>query len=245
MSKVWQRYAERIDALSLRERVWIFAAAMLLVVAFAYELFIDAESVRQKRLTASIAQRQSEMRAQQAQIEMLIQARQKDPDRENRVRLENLRSRLGELNQRIAAEERKFTAPDQMQAVVSELVARNRGVRLVDLKTLSATSVADLRVAEAPGRATAEVVGQVADVAAQKLAPLAATGVSGKLVFRHGMEVTVSGTYLELLAYLGDLERLPTQLYWGALELAVDEYPRVTMKLTLYTLSLDRAWMSV
>jgi MSHA biogenesis protein MshJ len=59
------------------------------------------------------------------------------------------------------------------------------------------------------------------------------------------LELTVSGTYLDLLDYLGELEKLPTQLYWSALELDATRYPKHTMKVTVYTLSLDPAWLSV
>jgi MSHA biogenesis protein MshJ len=48
-----------------------------------------------------------------------------------------------------------------------------------------------------------------------------------------------------LLAYVRDLEQLPTQLYWASLELDAADYPKVAMKLTVYTLSLDRAWLNV
>jgi MSHA biogenesis protein MshJ len=234
MRQAWQRLADRVDALSLRERVWIFAAAMLLVVAFAYEFFIDAELTREKRMSASVAQQQSEMRRLEQQITGLVQARQRDPDRELRERLERLKRNLSDVEARIAEQERKFTAPEQMHRVVEELLARNRGVGLVQLNSLPVQSIADLRAAGAPA----------AKPSAQPAAAAEGTD-SGRLVYRHGLDITVTGTYLELLAYLSDLERLPTQLYWGALELNVVEHPRITLKLTIYTLSLDRAWMSV
>jgi MSHA biogenesis protein MshJ len=66
-----------------------------------------------------------------------------------------------------------------------------------------------------------------------------------RLVYRHGIEITVTGAYLDLLGYLADLERLPTQLYWSSLEIDASRYPRHTMRLVVYTLSLDRAWLNV
>jgi MSHA biogenesis protein MshJ len=64
-------------------------------------------------------------------------------------------------------------------------------------------------------------------------------------IYRHGVEITLSGSYLDLLAYLRDLEKLPSQMYWGRLELAVAAHPTVTMKLSVYTMSLDLAWLIV
>jgi len=64
-------------------------------------------------------------------------------------------------------------------------------------------------------------------------------------VFRHGVELTLAGSYLDLYAYLSALEGLQTQLYWGRAEMSVAEYPVATLKLTVYTLSFDQAWLVV
>jgi MSHA biogenesis protein MshJ len=94
------------------------------------------------------------------------------------------------------------------------------------------------------------VLGRARGVELVEMKTLAVSTIASKeakerLFFRHGLEVTVSGSYLDLLAYLRDLEALPTQLYWGALNIDASKYPRVLMKLTVYTLSLDRAWLNV
>jgi MSHA biogenesis protein MshJ len=94
------------------------------------------------------------------------------------------------------------------------------------------------------------VLGRARGVELVEMKTLAVSTIASKeakerLIYRHGLEVTVSGSYLDLLAYLRDLEALPTQLYWGALNIDASKYPRVLMKLTVYTLSLDRAWLNV
>ncbi len=72
-----------------------------------------------------------------------------------------------------------------------------------------------------------------------------AAGQSGRRVFRHGIELTVAGSYLDLYAYLAALEQIPTQLYWGRVEMSVAAYPVATLKMTVYTLSFDQAWLVV
>ena len=64
------------------------------------------------------------------------------------------------------------------------------------------------------------------------------------LPLTHGVEVVVEGRYLDLVAYLERLERQPWDLFWGSTQLYAD-YPRSRLKLTLYTLSLERAWLIV
>jgi hypothetical protein len=38
---------------------------------------------------------------------------------------------------------------------------------------------------------------------------------------------------------------MSTQLYWGKVEMSVSAYPVTTLKLTVYTLSFDKAWLVV
>lgn len=224
MSELWKRYAGRFDALSLRERVSVFAAAIVALLAFAYVFMIEPELLQQRRLSTAINQKHTEMKTLEAQVTKMVGTRTQDPDRAERERLAGLRTELSALELRIAAEERRFTAPAQMRGVVQGLLSRNRGIALVELKTLATTTIAP------PTKPGAK--------------PPAKPG-SERLVYRHGLELTVSGSYLELLAYVRELERLPTQLYWGALELDATAYPKVALKLTLYTLSLDPTWLSV
>jgi len=228
VKKLWQTYAARLDAMTLRERTIIFAALASVVVVFSYTLWIEGEFSKSRRLTFEIAQRQAEMKAVQDQVGRLAAARGADPDRTNRERLSALQQQLAQIEASIAAEERKFTAPDKMRGVLEELLAKNRRVNLVSLKTLPMTSIAEDGAAAKPPAG----------------APAAKPAPAGRLIYRHGVELTVSGSYLDILGYLQELDRLPTQLYWGDLGLE-GQYPTITVKVVVYTMSLDRAWLSV
>jgi MSHA biogenesis protein MshJ len=70
-------------------------------------------------------------------------------------------------------------------------------------------------------------------------------GRPADLLYRHGVEVTVRGNYLDMVDYMSALEAMPTRLFWGQAQLDVEEYPASRMTLTLYTLSLDRNWMKL
>lgn len=237
MNELWKRYAGRIDALSLRERIMVFSAAMVAVLALGFELMVAPEIAKQKRLSIAMTQKNAEMRAFEAQLAKLLATRQQDPDRAERERLAKLKGELGALEARVSAEERKFTAPAQMRTVVEGLLRRARGVQLVEMKTLAASTVSSSRAgAKPPAKPPAE---KVADRPAERPAG------AERLIYRHGLELTVSGSYLDLLAYARELEQMPSQLYWGVLHVDAAGYPRVVMKLTVYTLSLDPTWLSV
>ena len=230
MKNAWSKLAARVDAMSLRERVIIFAALATFLGVVVYSFGIDAEFAKSKRLRDEIAQRQGEIKALQDQVAKTASARGADPDRANRERLGEAKAQSARIESRIAEEQRKFTAPDKMRLVLEELLAKNRRVTLLSLKTVPVSSITEERAAADNGPA-----GQV---------PKPATPPAGRLIYRHGIELSLAGGYLDLLAYLGDLERLPTQLYWSALSLE-SQYPVVTMKVTVFTLSLDPAWLSV
>lgn len=232
MKRLWLRYVEKMDGASLRERVMIFAASAAVLIALLNTLLIDPQLVKQRRLSREVAQRQGEMRTMQEQLQALALARQADPDQENRRQLDALKRQVSEIEAKLVEEQRKFAPPEQVGVLLGEMLSRNRKLQLVDMRTLP---VATLAANAADADKT-----PVQKPAAAKPVP---TG--GGQIYRHGVEITVSGSYLDLLAYLKDLEKLPSQLYWGRLELSVSAYPQVTLKLSVYTLSLNLAWLVV
>jgi len=48
-----------------------------------------------------------------------------------------------------------------------------------------------------------------------------------------------------MLNYLAALEKMPAQMFWGEISFSVDKYPDAVLTLTLYTLSLDKTWLTV
>jgi MSHA biogenesis protein MshJ len=210
-----RRYAERIDALTLRERVLIFIAAALVLIAFVHLVFIAPLMAKDKRLSREVARKQAELAVVQAQLQVMARSSEMHPNDAKRAKLEDLKRRLAQLDARIEDAASQFTSPQRMRAVLQQILARNPRLHLVGLKSLPVDRFAD------SGDATQ------------------------RPIFRHALELTVSGAYLDLYAYLRELERLPTRLYWGKADLAAGDYPKVVLKLTVYTLSFDPSWMSV
>jgi MSHA biogenesis protein MshJ len=63
----------------------------------------------------------------------------------------------------------------------------------------------------------------------------------GAELYRHGLELTLRGSYFELMQYLHDLERMPARLLWGAVDLQVEKYPEVRLTVHIHTLSTKRS----
>jgi len=233
VKRLWQKYVEKMDGASLRERALVFAASATVLIALLNTLLIDPQLATQRRLSREVAQRQVEMRTLQEQLQAVALARQADPDREIRFKLDALKLKVSEIEARLLEEQRKFAPPEQVGVLLGEMLSRNRKLQLVDMRTLPVASFAG-------NAAEAEKAPPQKPAAAKPAAP-----AGGGQIYRHGVEITVSGSYLDLLAYLKDLEKLPSQLYWGKLDLAVSAHPQVTLKLSVYTLSLNLAWLVV
>jgi MSHA biogenesis protein MshJ len=234
MKQFWQRIAEKVDNASLRERGMIFAAAALVLIALLDVTLIEPQFTEQRRLSLEVAQRQADIKTMQEQLKALAVVRQGDPDREIRRRYDALKKQAAEVQAKLAEEQRKFAPPEQVGALLGEMLSRNRKLQLVDMRSLPVATL------NGNGADAGKPAGQNPAGAATPVG----TGADAK-IYRHGVEITVTGAYLDLLAYLKDLEKLPNQMYWGKLDLSVAAYPMVTLKLSVYTLSLDPAWLVV
>jgi len=71
-----------------------------------------------------------------------------------------------------------------------------------------------------------------------------AASAAGAL-FRHGVELTVEGSYADVVSYVRAIEAMPQHVLWGGMQLQVEQYPKVVVTLRLYTLSPDRGWLEI
>ncbi|OIR19397.1 general secretion pathway, M protein [mine drainage metagenome] len=213
----------RVDGMSLRERALIFVAIAFLLVSLIDSLFLEPLLIRQKNLSAQVIQQQEKMKEIQAQIAALLQAKQADANSPQRERIRTLRQQLAEGDAYLQDRRDKLVPPERMAGLLEQVLNRNDRLKLVALNTL-------------PVSLLIEPSGETA--------PVRATGPE-KQIYKHGVTITVRGSYADLLQYLTALEKLPTQMYWGVAKMGVVEYPTAELSLTLYTLSLDKTWLQI
>ena len=222
MKQYWQQLVDKIDAMTLRERGLIFAMLAAVLLSLVNISLIDPLMVKQKKLAAKMAQERTQMAAVQSALDAI--AHNPDPDTANRERLKQLKLQLAEMDKSLEGMQNGLVAHDKMAALLEDILRRNGQLQLVSLKTLPAASIVDM---------DAGTTNQ-ADTANQQA-----------LVYKHGVELTVQGSYAGLLNYLVEMEKLPWQMFWSKAKLDAHEYPKVKLSLTLYTLSLDKAWLSI
>lgn len=229
MKQYWGKLVNRIDDMSLRERVLIFAAMAFLLVSLVNALFIDSLLEEQKKLSGQVVQQQEKMKEIRSQIEALIQARKDDSNSPLRQRLDKARRQLADGDAYLQSRRDRLVAPEKMAGLLEQVLNKNRQLQLVNLQTLPA----------------APLIEKVANPEGAGAARAGAAAVSDKQVFRHGVQITVRGSYLDLLQYLTALEQLPAQMFWGMARMSVIQHPVTELTLTVYTLSLDKIWLQI
>lgn len=222
MKQIWQKWAVRIDALTLRERLIIFAVAALALVTVMNTLLLDPLMRERDTVSKRIKDEQAQIARVRADIQRLLTESTLDPDASRRKRLEALQSQIAELRQAVAGMQRSLISPDKMPSLLEGMLRGSSGLQLTSLKKLSVTSLV-------------ENGGQPQQAAS--------SGQEITGLYRHGVELTVQGGYLDMLSYLAELEQLSPQLFWDDAVFTVDQYPNATMTLRVYTLSLDRQWL--
>jgi len=216
------KLAAKVDSMSLRERALIFLAAAFLVVALIDAVFLSPLLVRQKSLSAQVVQQQEKMKEIQSQLANLLQAKQADATSPQRERIRVLRQQIADGNAYLKARRDKLVPPEKMAELLEQVLRKNQSLQMVALNTLPVSLLI-----EPSGDAAVQVI-------------------QGETqIYKHGVEITVRGNYADLLQYLTALEHLPTQMFWGVAKLNVVEHPTAELKLTLYTLSLDKRWLQV
>lgn len=225
-------WLRKFEALSLRERVMVTLTVLAATFFLAHALLFGAWSRQNDGLKASLVEKRQEINRVSAQIDELKARAAIHPDAEARVRIEEIERKIAAIDAGLQSAAERLVPPEQMAVLLEDLLKRNRRLQLVKMKTLPAQALIgrDPSVAHQAG--------------AESIAAQAGQG-SSPGIFKHGVELTLRGSYFDMLEYLAQIESLPWQMYWARLELDAREYSRPELTLTLYTLSLDKAWLTI
>lgn len=280
MKQRWQDLAARFEALSERERIMSFVAALALLVFGVQAAVLGPMARKEEMLRARIRQQDQAIAGIQASIADQARLAAVDPDQPLRERLQGVEVESERLAGKLRSTERGVVAPERMAPLLEAMLRANGRLRMVALRTLPVTPLSAVLAegkpqaaagtsvaasaptsAVAPAPALALAAAAAATASAENPAAAGKEGAPGtaqppqppqpprppppELLYRHGVELTVRGGYLDLVDYMNTLESLPVQLFWGRAQLEVEHYPDVRLTLTLYTMSLDDQWMKL
>jgi MSHA biogenesis protein MshJ len=177
---------------------------------------VDVSLAKYKILDKQLSQAKVDTATATAQAQMLAGQLAQNPDERARVRIAELSAHLETLDAEMQGVNRGLVPPERMAQILESMLARTSHVQLVKLQTLPVSHLIEQEKSD-----------------------------NGPNVYKHGIEMTLQGRYLDLLDYLRRMEALPWQMFWARADMDANDYPEVRITVTVFTLSLDKHWLVV
>ena len=205
-----------ITGRSPRERMLAVAALVVVLGALIDAALLAPQRDARDALRRQVQDTQRELaRLQSMAVQHTLRA-----DAAEQARTAALAARRRQAEEAIRAAQVDLIAPQDMGRQLSALLARHPQLRVVSMSTQPPVPLIDVAAGAAPAQ------------------PAEANGL-----FQHGIELTVEGRYLDLVAWLQSLEKAPYRIYWRTLDLQVNADGVPVTKVALFTLSREAVWM--
>ena len=210
LAQFWRQRASREQ--------WLMYLIGLALIGLLYAQWVAAPlaartAIQEKRLT----QVEQGITAAQGALRQLDERLAADPNPRYRQAIGAAEARREAMFAQIDGGTARLISPTDMQKLLEDLLRRQSGLRLVELRNLSAP----LSLPEA------------------QQAP--------SVLYRHGLQLTLEGGYFDLLAYLEAVQASGWQLHWSSRDYRVGEAGpgKARVRLELYTLSRHAGWLGV
>ena len=212
-------HVQRLDALSLRERVLVFGAGVAILYVAWQSLLMEPLTARAKVAEQHLA----DARRQMTMSDEIDAAAAHDPAVQAALRNRSLATRLAELDSALNSVAQGYVAPERMTELLRTLLGKQQGLTLVSLANMPVESLSP----------------PPASKAAAAIAP------DDRGPFLHPVEMVVEGDYGSVVSYLRALEAMPWRIHWQRVELSAGDYPVNRVRIVIGALSLSRYWMTV
>jgi MSHA biogenesis protein MshJ len=225
----WQLWAEKFNTLNKRERCMVFFAGLAVIYFVLNTLLVDPVGTEHGDLTNKVAQGREQLADLKQQMAIMAKTPVLDVDASNKAKMTELNRTITAQSQALLAVSDTLVSPELMPQLLERLMRRHAAIRLVHMNTLP-----PVNFMQSSGDA-------IATQAQSQVTP-----ISPELgVYQHGLQITLSGHYMALLQYAEALQDLSKQVLWDKAELVTKDYPTSELTVTVYTLSLDKAWLTI
>lgn len=235
-NSIFTRLDQWFMALSKRERIMVLLALFLVPIYLYAQLVYLPNQQQQKKLHSRHQAAQQDNKATQLQLDELNIALQKDPDEKGRHQLSQLRSQIDKFDEALRSNLAGLVPPENMAGLLRGMLRKQAGLKLVALKNIAPSLlVAPADSAGSEGEAVQEPSDSTESVSLESGSPT---------LYRHGIEVKFTGSYLATLKYLRHLQDLSQRLFWDGATIEMSEhYPSAEVTLSVYTLSFQEGWI--
>ncbi|WP_133178309.1 MSHA biogenesis protein MshJ [Shewanella decolorationis] len=193
----------------------LIALAVLVLVAMSAYMPIESLWKQQHSTAQQLNAIEQENQVSVQQLELYQQRLAMDPNQDYRQRLTLLQQQNQQIDAQLGEQMVDMVPADYMPELLGNLLGQVQGIKL--LKFTSVTPV-----------------------------PLLAVGEEKKLnLYSHGIRMSLEGDYFSVLRFVEAVEAMPDKLYWKRLDYKVADYPKGKIDIELYTLSINKDFISV
>ena len=217
LKKQMQGFANRVDAMSLRERALIFISLLVALYFLTVNVLFGPQNNEKDRLQQQVNQKREAVQKLESQIQTLATGGEA-ADSVKQKKIAALQENLKTMDAELVRVTVGLVSPKEMARLIEQMLLKNRGLQVLKVESIPATPLL-----ENAGRGNAD----------------------GTMVYKHGMQIELKGGYLDILHYLKSLENLPWKVFWGKVTLKTEKYPNSRVSLVIYTLSTREAWIGL
>ncbi len=234
--------AKLFDARNDRERILITACTAILILTLWQFLFYDPATQSQSKLNAELSTLQTKISTVDQQYNILAATKRVDPNREINKRISLAQQHLTKLDTQLQIKMKGLIQPTQMANILEQVLSQQTHLKFKRIQSLAAKPL----LVQIPESNTNDDVPLNANESSPQITQaIDTTALTDIGVYQHGIEMEFSGSFLETLHYLQQLEKLPWNFYWDSVLFDVLNYPKSSVIIRVHTLSLEEGWLGV
>lgn len=138
LKKQFQGFANRIDAMSLRERALIFVTLLVALYFLAVNVLFGPLNRENERWQQQLSQKRQETQALELQVQALANTGEV-PGSAKSNKLEALRENLKIMDADLGRVTSGLVSPREMARLMEQMLLRNRGLQVIKVESIQAT----------------------------------------------------------------------------------------------------------
>ncbi len=222
----WQVYSEKLEAVTLRERLLVLLCGLAIIYMLAELLWLGPQQASLTQQRARLEQLTEQVNTNQQAVAQLQTSLSSDPDAPKKREIQHLQRQLDDIDKRLGDLSVGLVRSDQLATTLENMVVETGQLKLIKLETLPVT------------RLQLQLPQQVSDTSEQEEGSAAG-------VYKHTTAIVVEGSYFQVLKYLEALEGLEWRFYWESLSYSVKRYPNAQVEIQVYTLTTEEGLFGV
>lgn len=216
-----QAIVKKIETLSSRERLLLFLTIISTIYYIWSALVLDNVLAAKQQLAQEAESITKNIPGLQKRMQEISRSAANNPNKELSNKVEELKQENINLEKNIMGVTQQLIPAEQMAALLGDIIAADRD--------LSVTKIEN--IAEEPVFAQGDEHGS--------------KNMGNLQIYRHGLALEFDATYFATRKFLQALEALPWKIVLGELDYKVGEYPHAKVRIVIYTLSLQKAWLGM